>query len=125
MHRHAFTPIEGIWCAQNLPCSEGTAGSSRQPAKGSSGADDVQPGRLALRFKCGDLLLVTSSEFVMRCTYRRIHSGLLGRLLLGQPQLIVRKILVHAVTPKRQPRSEVPRLARRLIHIAVDAGLTV
>ncbi len=20
MHRHAFTPIEGLWFAQNLPC---------------------------------------------------------------------------------------------------------
>jgi hypothetical protein len=40
-----------------------------------------------------------------------VHSGLLGRLLLGQPLLIVSKILLHITTPERQPRSEVPRLA--------------
>jgi hypothetical protein len=96
-----------------------------KPRKASSGADDVQPGHLALRFEGGDLLLVTSGKFVMRCTYRRMHSGLLGRLLLGQSLLIVSKILFHAATPGRQTRSEVPRLARRLIHLAVDGGLTV
>jgi hypothetical protein len=62
---------------------------------------------MALRFECGDLLLVTSGEFVMRCAYRRMHGGLLGRLLLGQSLLIVSKILFHPRPPnaKRAARS--------------------
>jgi hypothetical protein len=101
MHRHAFTPIEGSWFAQNLPCSEGTAPLGVTSREVSSSAHKVYCGQRASRFEHRDLLLVAAGEFVMRRANGRMLSGLLGRLLFREAVLIVSKVLFHSVTPGR------------------------
>jgi hypothetical protein len=101
MHRHAFTPIEGSWFAQNLPCSEGTAPLGVTSREVSSSAHKVYCGQRASRFERGDLLLVAKGQFVMRRANSRMPGGLLGRLLFREALLIVGEILFHSETPGR------------------------
>lgn len=118
MHCNAFTPIEGFWLSQNLPCSEAVA-------RRSASADEMQFGGHATLFEHRDPLFVTCDQSMMGCSNLRVQRQILGRLLFGPPPAIIIEVLVHVATPVTSaPRGPCDSLAR-LIHIAVDAALTV
>ena len=105
MHHHAFTPIEGLWLSENLPCSEAFA-------ERSASADEMQLGSSVSLFECRDSLVITRDQSVMRCANLRVQRQILGGLLLRPPPAIICEVLVHIATPVARRGARPLRLIR-------------
>jgi len=112
MHRHAFTPIEGLWFARNLPCSEAKRVLHAQESLASGSRDQVQWRVTGPGLERGNPVAVKACEFAMRRARSVIRSRSRRNCLLGRAASVISEFRFHTRHPPMAIRGSPPDATR-------------